>query len=98
MRFHEITYLLTQNVPHFLLLSLILTILGYILLHFILHKKKPLVQYFWFFCSSFYLQLLYLTTIDQRPGPNFIRHKPNLIPFIEILQVYNMGFQRMMLL
>ncbi len=97
MYFHEVVQLLTWNVPHFLLLSLILTIVGYILLHVVFHKKKPLVQYLWFFCFSFYLQLLYLTTLDQRPGPNFVRHKPNFIPFIEILQVYNMGFRRMML-
>ena len=97
MYFYEIINLLTWNVPHFLIVSFILTILGYILLHIVFHKKKPLVQYFWFFCSSFYLQLLYMTTIGQRPGSNFIRHKPNFIPFIEILQVYSMGFQRMML-
>ena len=96
MHFNHYIRLLIQNIPYFLLTALILTIFLYILMRIVFHKKKSLVQYLWFFCFLFYLQVLYLTTLDHGSATQVTRLKPNFIPFIEIFQVYNMGFRKMM--
>lgn len=87
---------LLQYIPHFLLTSFVLTIFLYVLLHIILHRKKLLIQYVWFFCFTFYLQILYLTTLGLSPGIHATRHKPNFLPFIDIIQVYSMGLRKML--
>ncbi len=97
MHYNHYIRLLIENIPYFLLAALILTIFLYILLRIVFCKKKPLAQYLWFFCFLFYLQVLYLTTLAHGSATQVTRLKPNFIPFIDILRVYDMGLPKMML-
>lgn len=86
------------QLPQYLLGSFALVVIIWLIQKFIFRKRQNGIHYFWLFCFFVYLLLLYEIVIGIESLSAFYstRHRPNFLPFIDIIKVYDMGLERMM--
>ncbi|KAB1439613.1 VanZ family protein [Candidatus Galacturonibacter soehngenii] len=90
--------LLISKIPLFIAIALLSTLFIYIFISKV--QKKKIVAYKYILLVAFicYLIMLYEVLIGISGGLKFneIRHQPNIIPIISLLEIYDMGIRNML--
>lgn len=86
------------KIPNYMLITLIIVIIYYLILEKILHRPKKIFNYLCYFCFLSYLFVLYEVMFGISGGFIFNRprHMPNFYPLVNIFQIYSMGSLNML--